>query len=108
LIVFLTVAVVVAGLLLVMSRQDEGADSGSAIIKGKLVDETGVAIPNAVVYIEGMISNTTSDEQGEFSIANAPAGQQYLVVGVTPEPPEFIALTLISHETRDLGSIVLE
>jgi len=71
---------VIAYLLLVIGNADAIAQRANAI-KGKIVNgETGVAIPNASVFITNTSKGTVSSGNGEFELVNVPLGTYDLVV----------------------------
>lgn len=50
------------------------------ILSGKVVDEKGIAIPGANLFIEGTYDGASSDEKGNFSFTTTTKGNQTLVV----------------------------
>lgn len=69
---------ILAGLLLVAPAiyAESGAEaevmqmtqSGNITVKGKVVDETGEALPGAAVYVQGTTNGTVTDIDGNFSL----------------------------------------
>ena len=106
-IVVLGVAVLLSGLVLVLSRSGALERTGSATINGMIVDSAGAPVTDAVVYVEGMTVNAFTDSSGSFSISDAPSGQIILVVGVTPEPPRFYDYSVEAQATTDVGQILI-
>ena len=54
---------------------------GKSRISGRIVDtETGQAIANAIVTIQGTNLSATTDQNGNFTLLDAPSGQQTLLV----------------------------
>ena len=106
----LVALVLVSGLLLVANRRANpvGVDAGSATIHGQVVNSEGAAVSNASVYVEGMGSSVTTDASGVFSISGAPNGQIVIVVGVTPESPQFVTVNVGANDTNDVGQIVYQ
>jgi hypothetical protein len=49
-------------------------------LSGKVVDEKGIAVPGANIFIEGTYDGTTSDENGNFSFTTTTTGNQTLLV----------------------------
>ncbi|HNS72274.1 MAG TPA: carboxypeptidase-like regulatory domain-containing protein, partial [bacterium] len=55
--------------------------AGTGIIKGKVTDrETKQGLPSANIMIKGTRIGTTADLDGNYTIPNAPSGQQTIVV----------------------------
>jgi len=106
----LAALVLVSGLLLVANRRANPAsvNAGSATIHGQVVNPQGAAVSNASVYVEGMESSVTTDASGAFSISGAPGGQVVIVVGVTPESPQFVTVNVGANDTNDVGQIVYQ
>ena len=55
-----------------------------------------------------MSVSVTTDENGAFSIHGAPNGQLVIVVGVTPEAPHFVTISVGENDTKDVGQIVYQ
>lgn len=109
LIVGLTLLIMIGGLLLVLRQGSPPvARVGSAAIHGQIVNLQGTGVPDAVVFVEGMNSSVTTGEGGVFSITGAPDGILVIVVGVTPEAPQFATFSVGVNTTNDLGQIVYQ
>lgn len=103
----LVMLILASGLLLV-NRGGSSTPTGTSTIRGQVVDAQGAGVTNARVYVEGMTSLVTTDASGSFTITNAPAGQVWIVVGVTPEAPKFVSVAVAADATKDVGQIVYE
>ncbi|MCS7252883.1 MAG: carboxypeptidase-like regulatory domain-containing protein [Armatimonadota bacterium] len=57
--------------------------TGTGKICGAVLDEDGVPLPKAIVYVEGLMSATFTDEQGQYTISGLPKGT-YAVVAALP------------------------
>ncbi len=67
----------------------------TGIIKGKIFDkETKDGLPAANVMIKGTTLGTVADLDGVYSIANAPVGEQTLVVSYIGYSPMSVAITV--------------
>jgi hypothetical protein len=95
-----------AGLLLVARLDFGGQNTGTATVQGQIVTAQGDPVPDVYVYIEGLTTMIVTDDSGTFSITSAPQGRLVLVVGVTPEPPQFIDIN-VEGSVADLGAITL-
>ncbi|MEO8396832.1 MAG: carboxypeptidase regulatory-like domain-containing protein [Chloroflexota bacterium] len=101
--------VLITGLMLVLQRgSTPEVRVGSASIRGQVVDSQGKGVANAVVFVEGMSVSVTTGENGTFSISGVPGGQLVIVVGVTPEAPHFVTVSVGASDSKDVGQIVYE
>src|SRR5262245_50479534 len=89
----LAVLVVVTAALLALGGggSPQTTKAGSATIRGQVVNAQGQGVVDAIVYVEGMQAEVTTDQNGGFSISSVPDGPQMIVVGVTPEAPRFVS-----------------
>jgi len=55
---------------------------GQTIISGKVLDEKGVSLPGANVFIKGSFDGTSSDTSGTFSFESSESGDQLLVISM--------------------------
>ncbi|MEM9888096.1 MAG: TonB-dependent receptor [Bacteroidota bacterium] len=53
---------------------------GQAIVIGKVMDNEGVTLPGANVYLKGNNIGTTTDINGEYALTNVPFGEQIIVI----------------------------
>ena len=68
---------------------DEANEPSKCKVKGKVVDKvTGKTLPNTIVKVRGGESTTETDERGEFTISNLPAGVHDLEI-LHPDYTEF-------------------
>ena len=107
----LALAIIIMGALYVVGHTGGGTSetrTGSVTIHGLVVDPQGLPIPNAVVYVEGMEVEVSTDARGSFTIEKAPAGKLIVVVGVTPEAPQFLVVTVGADNFSDVGRIVYQ
>jgi hypothetical protein len=97
--------------LLVMLGTRMVSGSGSAQrtgdVAGQVVDMSGRPVQGVQVYVDGGQVETNTDTNGQFALEAVPAGSQYLVIGVTPEPPQFIAVEVPADGQADLGQLTL-
>ena len=71
-------------------------------IRGVVTDlSTGEFLPGASVYIEGTTIGVTTDIEGAYSIANAPEGEQVLVVRFLGYTTERIDVNLTAGEVLE-------
>lgn len=64
--------------MLLLSLTQVMAQSG--VIKGRLTDELGLAMPGAAVMIEALNKGVSSDVNGEFTLTKVPAGEHELSI----------------------------
>jgi hypothetical protein len=96
-----------AGALLLTNINIGSQTTGTATVQGQIVSAEGDPVPDVYVSIEGLTTMVVTDESGAFSISSAPQGRLVLVIGVTPEPPQFIDIE-VQGDAADLGAITLE
>ena len=107
--IVLAALVLLSGLLLVLGRGNTPeVKAGSATIRGHVVNAQGRGVSNAIVYLEGMQTSAITDQSGAFTISGAPGGIQVIVVGVTPEAPHFVNVSVEPNATKDVGQIVYQ
>ena len=61
-------------------RNDDAPLTGTARLRGLILDPAGVPIPQADVRVGGTAASTRTDAKGSYSLAALPAGTQMLVV----------------------------
>jgi CarboxypepD_reg-like domain len=107
--IVLAALVLLSGLLLVLGRgSTPETKTGSATIRGQVVNAQGGGVSNAIVYLEGMQTSVITDQSGAFTISGAPDGPQVIVVGITPEAPHFVNVSVQPNATKDVGQIVYQ
>ncbi len=83
----------------------------SSTITGRIVDEENLPLPGATVIIKGTSISAGTDVNGYFKLANAPGGQQTLVVryiGYEPlEKPVTVANGLVVNLQLKSSSVLL-
>jgi hypothetical protein len=67
---------------------------GQTIITGKILDEKGIALPGANVFIKGSFDGTSSDTSGAFSFESSESGDQLLVVSMMGFKSQELPITL--------------
>ncbi|MBR2105508.1 MAG: carboxypeptidase-like regulatory domain-containing protein, partial [Bacteroidales bacterium] len=50
--------------------------SAQGTVKGKVLDEGGMGLPGANVFVKGTTIGTISDMDGNYQIPNVPSGEQ--------------------------------
>lgn len=55
---------------------------GQTIISGKVLDEKGISLPGANIFIKGSFDGTSSDTSGEFTFETSESGDQLLVISM--------------------------
>ena len=86
---------------------DTNSTTTSRVI-GSVIDETSQApIADVNVYFEATQIGTISDQNGKFSIENAPAGQKFLLVSHIGYQQKKIQLKLAPGETKNLNILLL-
>jgi len=77
-------------------------------LTGSVIDETSQApISDVNIYFEATQIGTISDQNGKFSIENAPAGQKILLVSHIGYQQKRIQLKLAPGETKNLNILLL-
>ncbi|HID08167.1 MAG TPA: carboxypeptidase regulatory-like domain-containing protein, partial [Armatimonadetes bacterium] len=56
--------------------------TGSGRITGVVLDEEGVPVPKAVVYVEGLMQVALTDEKGRYTLTGLPAGTFTIVASL--------------------------
>ena len=88
--------------------QSIASEVNSSRLTGSVIDQTSQApIPNVNIYFEATLIGTASDENGNFSIENAPAGQEILLVNHIGYLEKRIQLKLVAGETRHLNILLM-
>jgi hypothetical protein len=77
--VLAALAVVLAGVLFFRSDTFSGI-MGVGVVNGQVIDQTGKPV-QAQIMIEGTQLTSPTDVNGQFSLANVPAGDRLLVAG---------------------------
>lgn len=67
-------------LLLVLLCLQAGAQTQTGSVSGRVLDEKNAGIPGATVLVEGTTLGVSTDVDGNFRIANIPAGSQTIVL----------------------------
>ncbi len=80
-------------ILIVLLCAPLAAFSQSGTISGKVTDVNGNALPGANVKIEGMSRGAATDQNGEFTIRNVPAGAYKVEAG-------FIGYTTMTQDVQ--------
>lgn len=109
-IALLTVLVIVNITVLVV-RQSPSTSSTvttNAAVFGVVVNTAGEPVPDAVVYIEGMGQSVTTDDTGSFTLRPVPIGDVELVIGVTPDPPQFYTVNVPDNDIQNVGQMVYD
>jgi hypothetical protein len=84
------------------------APSGTpGTVRGKVVDEEGNPIQGARVRIEGTALSTTTDENGEFTLENVPAGDYSLEVEKDGYEQETSSVTVSEGQITDVPTSTL-
>ena len=105
-IVLVVLLVAAIGLALFsFSSRHEAVRSGTGVISGQLLDPAGQPLPGIEVYVDRSYQSAVSDTGGYFEITAVPVGPQWIVFGVTPEPPTFVSVDVPANAAVDLGSI---
>lgn len=108
-IIIALLAVAVVGLLAFNFLPEAGFGGGqSGSISGQVVTPSGTPIPDVILYVEGALDTAVTGADGRFTLPSVPAGAGTLVLGVTPDPPQFRDITVSPQQNTDLGSVVLE
>ena len=68
-------------------------------IKGRVVDDQGIALPFANVLIEGTFMGAATNLDGEYSVANVPPGSYTVRASVVGYRTETAAVTVSADET---------
>jgi hypothetical protein len=55
---------------------------GQTIITGKILDEKGIALPGANVFIKGTFDGTSTKTTGDFQFETSESGDQLLVISM--------------------------
>jgi hypothetical protein len=100
--------VIIVNLTILILRQSQSAPpapTGSATILGQVVNPAGTPVFDAFIYIEGMVEYARTRDDGSFVIEEVPAGNVELVIGVTPDPPQFYPLQISEGEVLSLGRV---
>ncbi|MEJ2147906.1 MAG: carboxypeptidase regulatory-like domain-containing protein [Chloroflexota bacterium] len=84
-----------------------GQTHGSGAVAGQVVDAFGRPLDGIQVYVDGAGTETTTGSDGRFTLESVPAGSQYLVVGVTPEPPQFIPVEVPVNGKAEVGQLTV-
>ena len=92
--------------LLISDAQPIVRMTGAATIRGQVVDEQGRPLAEAHVYVEGMAFSVVTDADGQFVIEQVPVDDVVLVVGVTPQPPQFIDIVVRVQGEQNIGQVV--
>ncbi len=79
---------------------------GQTIISGKVLDEKGISLPGANVFIKGSFDGTSSDASGAFSFESSESGDQLLVVSMMGFKSQEFPITL-SQSKIEIPSIKL-
>ena len=67
-------------LLFVLLCLQAGAQTQTGSVSGRVLDEKNAGIPGATVLVEGTTLGVSTDVDGNFRIANIPAGSQTIVL----------------------------
>jgi hypothetical protein len=87
------------------SARREAVRSGSGVITGQLLDAEGQPLPGVEVYVDQSYQSAVSDASGYFEITAVPVGPQWIIFGVTPDPPTFVSVDVPSRAAVDLGPL---
>ena len=80
----------------------------SSQLTGSVIDETSQApVSDVNIYFEATQIGTISDQNGNFSIENAPSGQKTLLVSHIGYQEKRIQLKLVAGETKKLNILLL-
>jgi hypothetical protein len=79
---------------------------GQTIISGKVLDEKGISLPGANVFIKGSFDGTSSDTSGAFTFESSESGDQLLVVSMMGFKSQEFPVTL-SQSKLEIPSIKL-
>jgi TonB-dependent heme/hemoglobin receptor len=86
----------------------ETHSTSSSRLTGSVIDETSQApIANVNIYFEATEIGTSSDQNGHFSITNAPVGQTVLLVNHIGYQPKSIQLQLTAGESKNLNILLM-
>jgi hypothetical protein len=79
---------------------------GQTIISGKVLDEKGISLPGANVFIKGSFDGTSSDASGAFTFESIELGNQLLVVSMMGFKSQEFPITL-SQSKIEIPSVKL-
>jgi hypothetical protein len=84
-----------------------GLSHATGAVAGQVVDGFGRPLDGIQVYVDGAGTETNTGPDGRFRLASIPAGSQYLVIGVTPEPPQFIPVEVPANGQAEVGQLTV-
>lgn len=91
------------------SQQDdatvEGASATGATVSGTIVDPAGKPISGAMVQVVNSTVSAVSDNDGRFSLANAPSGEQHMAIKKGDQQTS--QDVTVANTAMDVGSITL-
>ncbi len=77
-------------------------------VSGQVINASGTPLPDVILYVEGSLDTAVTGTDGRFTLPAVPAGAGTLVMGVTPDPPQFRDISVSPQQNTELGSMVLE
>ncbi len=110
-ILIVTLGIIVAGVGLVSVLINADFLGGHGGIQGQVIDRHGNPVSGAEIHVSEFDGWGESDAQGFFLVKEIPAGDQIVVVVVTPMPdtaPEVVDVEILRGETIDLGVITYQ
>jgi TonB-dependent receptor len=76
--------------------------SAQVLITGRIIDENKLSLPGATVRLQELSRTTISDQNGNYSLVNVPAGTYSLIVGYIGYTPYKKTITLQQGQTLKL------
>jgi TonB-dependent receptor len=73
------------------------------IISGNIVDQSGLGMPGATIYMENLDRGTYSDVQGKFQLTGIPAGKHRLNISYIGYEPVVRELEVQGNQTTSLN-----
>src|ERR1700682_535577 len=99
------VAVVLCNALCQAPAQAQ-TQSGKGVIAGTAKDEANSALPSALIELQPLGRKATSDDQGQFRIADVPAGEYTLAVSYVGFAPFSTTVKVEPGQTANVNAVL--